>query len=159
PRQNNLCSGTPSGSPTCVPVVGEAWAAEIIAAQSALDRCTFTSFIGYEWTNSCTGDGGTAATCHKNVNFGQRNVPPLPFDSLKYTTQESLWAALDTGCHGGPCNAITIPHNSNLSKGQAFAIPQGSEAHAQKYQKLVEIFQHKGNSECFYDAADPAADA
>ena len=103
----------------------------------------------------CTGDGGASATCHKNVIFGDTNVPVMPADSLSNPTQESLWSALDTGCNGGPCKAITIPHNSNLSDGQAFNVPQGSEQHAIKYQKLVEIFQHKGGSECFFDPANP----
>jgi Protein of unknown function (DUF3604) len=155
-RQQALCDNTnPEQSATCLPIVREAWGNEIAAAGAALDRCKFTSFIGYEWTNSCTGDGGTAATCHKNVIFGDTNVPAAPFDSLSNPTQESLWTALDTGCNGGPCNALTIPHNSNMSKGQAFNVPQGSEQHAMKYQKLVEIFQHKGGSECFYDPANP----
>jgi hypothetical protein len=155
-RERALCDGTnPQDSATCQPVVQEAWQAEQAAAAAALDPCHFTSFIGYEWTNTCTGDGGSAATCHKNVIFGDTNVPIMPFDSLSNPTQESLWSALDTGCGGGPCNAITIPHNSNLSNGQAFNVPQGSEQHAVKYQKLVEIFQHKGGSECFFDPANP----
>jgi hypothetical protein len=155
-RQESLCnSATPQDSAICRPVVQDAWAAEIAAAAAALDPCNFTSFIGYEWTNTCTGDGGSAATCHKNVIFGDTNAPAVPFDSLSNPTQESLWSALDTGCNGGPCNAITIPHNSNLSNGQAFTVPQGSEEHAIKYQKLVEIFQHKGASECFFDPANP----
>ena len=155
-RQNALCGGTdPEQSATCLPVVEEAWGAEISAAAAALDPCHFTSLIAYEWTNTCTGDGGTAATCHKNVIFGDTNVPAAPFDSLSNPTQESLWSALDTGCSGGPCNAITVPHNSNLSNGQAFNVPQGSEQHAVKYQKLVEIFQHKGGSECFFDPTNP----
>jgi Protein of unknown function (DUF3604) len=154
-RQQALCNGNPQESAICRPVVQEAWSAEIAAAAAALDPCNFTSFIGYEWTNTCTGDGGSAATCHKNVIFGDTNVPIMPFDSLSHPTQESLWSALDTGCSGGPCQAITIPHNSNLSNGQAFNVPQGSEQHAIKYQKLVEIFQHKGGSECFFDPANP----
>lgn len=154
--QQTLCGALPPDSPVCRPVMQDAWTAEIAAAAAALDRCNFTSFIGYEWSSSCTGDGGSPATCHKNVIFGDTNVPQVPFDSVKYATQQSLWTALDTGCNGGPCNALTIPHNSNMSDGQAFSIPQGSEAHAIKYQKLVEIFQHKGGSECFYDPASPA---
>jgi hypothetical protein len=155
-RQQSLCNNTnPEESADCRPVVEEAWGTEIAAAAAALDPCHFTSFIGYEWTNTCTGDGGSAATCHKNVIFGDTNAPAVPFDSLSNPTQESLWSALDTGCNGGPCNAITIPHNSNLSNGQAFNVPQGSEQHAIKYQKLVEIFQHKGGSECFFDPANP----
>lgn len=118
-RQSALCGTTnPQDSATCRPVIQEAWQAEQAAAAAALDPCHFTSFVGYEWTNTCTGDGGTSATCHKNVIFGDANVPIMPFDSLSNPTQESLWSALDHGCGGGPCNAITIPHNSNLSNGR-----------------------------------------
>jgi hypothetical protein len=155
-RQRSLCGTTnPEDSTVCQPVIQEAWQAEQAAAAAALDPCHFTSFVAYEWTNDCTGDGGSAATCHKNVIFGDTNVPVMPADSLSNPTQESLWTALDHGCNGGPCNAITIPHNSNLSNGQAFNIPAGSEQHAAKYQKLVEIFQHKGGSECFFDPSSP----
>lgn len=126
-RQRALCcTANPGDSAVCQPVIQDAWQAERAAAAAALDPCHFTSFIGYEWTNSCTGDGGTAATCHKNVIFGDTSAPIAPFDSLSYPTQEQLWSALDTGCNGGPCNAITIPHNSNLSDGQVFHVPQGS---------------------------------
>jgi len=156
-RQAELCaSSVPTDSAICRPVVKDAWGAELAATAAALDPCTFTSFIGYEWTNSCTGDGGEAATCHKNVIFGDTNAPAVPFDSLSHPTQESLWSALDQGCNGQPCNALTIPHNSNLSSGQAFTVPQGSERHAVTYQKLVEVFQHKGGSECFFDPAQPS---
>src|SRR5262249_47404912 len=37
-------------------------------------------------------------------------------------------------------------------------LPQGLEAQSAKYQKLVEIFQHKGGSECFYDPDGGAQD-
>ena len=155
-RQQSLCNGNPEDSAICRPVVKDAWSAELAATAAALAPCKFTSFIGYEWTNVCTGDGGTSATCHKNVIFGDANPPSVPFDSLSNPTQESLWAALDHGCGGQPCKAITIPHNSNLSSGQAFTVPQGSEQHAITYQKLVEVFQHKGGSECFFDPANPS---
>jgi hypothetical protein len=74
-----------------------------------------------------------------------------------YSTQAELWSGLDQECSGDAgCEAITIPHNSNLSQGSAFDVPDGLEAQSAKYQKLVEVFQHKGNSECFYDSAPDA---
>ena len=101
-RQRSLCGTTnPEDSAICQPVIQEAWQAEQAAAAAALDPCHFTSFVAYEWTNDCTGDGGSAATCHKNVIFGDTNVPVMPADSLSNPTQESLWTALDHGCNGG----------------------------------------------------------
>ena len=109
--------------------------------------CQFTSLVGYEWTYSVGG------TLHKNVIFATDQVPPAPLDSNAYPSQEALWHGLDQQCRGDAgCEALTIPHNSNLSNGLAFSLPPGLEAQAARYQRLVEVFQHKGGSECFYDA-------
>jgi hypothetical protein len=138
----------------CEPVIKSAWQKEQAAAALAYDRCKFTSFVAYEWTHiSSKGD-----TLHKNVIFGSSKVPDRPFDSITYGTAPELWTALDQGCKASDgCEALTIPHNSNESSGLAFEVPTGAEAQMAKYQRLVEIFQHKGASECLYDA-DAGAD-
>src|SRR3546814_20771186 len=62
------------------------------------------------------------------------------------------------------CQTMTIPHNSNQSNGAMYlpidpatGVPQGrdaaqmTQADAQlraKYYRIIEIHQHKGNSEC-----------
>lgn len=148
----NVCGDAGTGS--CEPVIMTAWQKEQQAAAAAYDRCKFTSLIAYEWTKMIDGK-----TLHKNVIFGGDVVPPRPFDSLTHTTQEQLWSALATGC-GSPngCNAVTIPHNSNISQGLAFEVPAAAADRANmiRFQKLVEIFQHKGGSECLSaDNADP----
>lgn len=136
----------------CDGVVTTAWQKEQQAAAAANDRCKFTSFVAYEWTHMIKD-----TTLHKNVVFGSTDVPPAPFDSQVYDTQTALWKALATGCSGdGGCEALTIPHNSNLSQGLAFEVPSdpGDVDRMQRYQRLVEIFQHKGGSECL-SSADP----
>lgn len=147
---NNVCDGGTS----CEPLVTSAWQKEQQAAAAAYERCKFTSFVAYEWTKTVEGK-----TLHKNVVFANDKVPPRPFDSLAYPTQEQLWAALAAGC-GTPsgCEAVTIPHNSNISQGLAFEVPAGATDRANmiRFQKLVEIFQHKGGSECVSDdGSDP----
>jgi hypothetical protein len=98
-------------------------------------------------------------TLHKNVVFGGASVPARPLDSLTHPTQEDLWRGLASGCGGDAgCEAITIPHNSNLSEGLAFEVPTDptDQANMIRYQRLVEIYQHKGGSECLSDdGSDP----
>ncbi len=139
-----LCDGG-----ACEPVIKSAWQKEQAAAAVAYDRCNFTSFVAYEWTRV----GSNGETLHKNVIFGSDKVPERPYDSIAYAGQTDLWNALDQGClEQNGCRALTIPHNSNLSGGLAFEVPNGAQAQMAKYQRLVEIFQHKGGSECFFDA-------
>ncbi|MBS2018837.1 MAG: DUF3604 domain-containing protein [Deltaproteobacteria bacterium] len=147
---NNVCDG----GTDCTPLVTSAWQKEQQAAAAAYEPCKFTSFVAYEWTK--TEDG---KTLHKNVVFANDKVPARPFDSLTYPTQEQLWSALAAGCGtAGGCEAVTIPHNSNISQGLAFEVPAGATDRANmiRFQKLVEIFQHKGASECISDdGSDP----
>jgi hypothetical protein len=144
--QDTLCEGGACGA-----VVQSAWQSEQAAAAAAYEPCKFTSLVAYEWTHGVAG-----ATLHKNVIFGSAQVPAQPFDAIDYPTAPQLWTALDQQCAADAgCRAITIPHNSNLSQGGAFDVPAGAEAQMVKYQRLVEIFQHKGGSECFYDPQNP----
>lgn len=137
----------------CEPVVSSAWQKEQQAAAAANEPCKFTSFVAYEWTKT---NGGV--TLHKNVVFGGAVVPERPFDATSHPTQEELWRALAGGCGGAGCEALTIPHNSNMSQGMAFEVPtrDADRDNMIRYQRLAEIFQHKGGSECLSDdGADP----
>jgi len=129
-------------------------------AYDRTDRCAFTSFVGYEWTAS----SGQGLNLHRNVIFRNANVPPLPVSSVETDSAFALWAALQRQCiDGAPgCDALTIPHNSNLSgPGLIFesarvplaggAIPEVDAEEArlrQRWEPLVEVMQHKGDSEC-----------
>jgi hypothetical protein len=126
------------------------------AAETAYDRsdaCTFTSFVGYEWS----GSPGTA-NLHRNVIFRNHVVPRRPVSYFDEPTPQGLWAGLRSGCTdaAGGCDVLTIPHNSNLSNGIMFEEEQADgtpfdEAYAREreaMEPLAEIFQHKGASEC-----------
>jgi hypothetical protein len=119
------------------------------AAEAAYDRtdaCTFTTFVGYEWTGA-----PEAKNLHRNVIFRNAQVPPMPVTYYEAPTEERLWDALDDACGDlSGCEVLAIPHNSNLSGGMMFE-PINSGEYAVKrarFEPLVEVMQHKGSSEC-----------
>lgn len=141
---------------TCLEAAGTVWA-DIQSAANEFDddtaACAFSTFVGYEWTASPGNNN-----LHRNVLFRGASVPPLPLSYVEVQEPPDLWAALQTQCAtvGGDCEALTIPHNSNISGGQTFLTtkPDGSplgiaEAWLQReMEPLVELIQHKGDSEC-----------
>jgi len=127
------------------------------AAQQAYDPCTLTTFVGYEYTYP---EG------NRLVIFDSQQVPSEPIGYYERSPPAELWKALETVCLAEQgCQILSIPHNSNLSNGEMFSpldldgnpiSPEEAQLRA-KYETVVEIFQHKGNSECFPDVdnSDP----
>jgi len=122
------------------------------AAHDATSACTFTTFVAYEWS----GAPGTQ-NLHRNVIFESDKVPARPISYFDESWQDGLWARLRTECDAVPgCRVLAIPHNSNLSSGLMFEATKrdGSpidRAYAERQaamEPLVEIMQHKGDSEC-----------
>ncbi len=146
----------------CLEAGGEVWRDIQAAAEEAYDRsasCGFTSFVGYEWT-AIVDDG---KNLHRNVIFRNAKVPELPISWVDTPSASDLWDHLQTQCVDGipGCDAITIPHNSNLSADLMFASAHlarasdadrpvdADEAHRRaRWEPLIEIMQHKGDSEC-----------
>ena len=146
----------------CIAATGEVWREIQAAAEEAYDRsesCAFTSFVGYEWT--ATVDDGI--NLHRNVIFRNRRVPALPVSWVDTPSASDLWDALQSKCVDGipGCDVLTIPHNSNISAGLMFASAKlavsddadkpvdAAEARRRaRWEPLVEIMQHKGDSEC-----------
>lgn len=161
------------GGVLCLAQARQVWQDIQDAAEEAYDRtaqCAFTSFVGYEWTAS----GGQGLNLHRNVVFRNGSVPSLPVSSVETESAFALWGALEKECIAGTkgCDVLTIPHNSNLSgQGLMFqsARVRSSDAVAppvdreearlrQRWEPLVEIMQHKGDSECLLggDTTDEA---
>lgn len=127
------------------------------AANEANKPCEFTSFIAYEYT----GTPGTS-NYHRNVIFRNENVPALPVSYIDAPIDSKLWAGLDAVCdQADGCDYLTIPHNSNLANGRMAPYMQldtnsadglaNKLAYAEKRlqrEPIMEIFQHKGGSEC-----------
>lgn len=142
------------GGIDCPALAAEGWHRTIDAAQAAQDTtsaCTFTSFVGYEWSGA-----PGLSNLHRNVIFRSDVVPALPVSYFDATSPTALWDALTTGCLDvDGCDVLAIPHNSNWSNGRMFFVepaPGTDEAAAATrradLEPLVEIFQHKGASEC-----------
>jgi uncharacterized protein DUF3604 len=147
-----LCGPSSEFQAECLAEQRSVWLDEQTAAANAYEPCRFSSFVAHEWTNS---------TGHRNVIFGTDVVPPSPLDALTYTTSKDLWDALDAQCASGSgCRAITPAHNTNKSGGFQFAFPASTADVPQmrRYQKIVEIYQHKGNSECYAGASTTDAE-
>lgn len=132
------------------------------AADSAYDRsedCKFTTFVAYEWT----GASDSLANLHRNVIFRNGEVPQYPLSFIDAPSAPQLWDGLDEHCTDaeGLCDVLVIPHNSNLSDGYMFQLADpgadaGRARQRQRLERLVEIMQHKGSSECYYDPLNSA---
>ncbi|MDX1735459.1 MAG: DUF3604 domain-containing protein, partial [Halioglobus sp.] len=134
-----------------------AWLDLQAAAERHYDRsadCSFTSFNGYEYSNSTA-----RSKIHRNVIFRNERVPELPVSSLEENDPIGLWDSLDALCNqaGGDCEAISIPHNPNVSNGRSFGIfwrdeplpEQRRQARLRaRFEPVVEMMQVKGESEC-----------
>lgn len=144
----------------CLDAAFAPWIEMQAAAEEYYDRsddCSFTAFVGYEWTGMQSKSGGNL---HRNVVFRNAEVPALPISFIDTPGASLLWESLGLECleAEGQCDTLVIPHNSNLSAGYMFSgeLDDGGPMTAQyaqqrkRFEPLVEIMQHKGSSECFY---------
>lgn len=145
------------------------WRDEIIAAaEEAYDKspdCNFTSFVGYEYTRSPSG-----MHMHRNTIFKNATVPDLPGNYIDQPTLPALLGKLETECRLGlaACDVISIPHNSNISSGNGFnrlslrgfseEAQQAHRVQRHAFDRLMEITQHKGASECINGVTDILSD-
>jgi hypothetical protein len=152
-RFTEICGAT---NADCLAAASLVWQDTQDAAEEYYDRsdaCSFTTFVGYEWTSQPGGDN-----LHRNVIFRNAEVQAHPITTFEDSTPEGLFDALDAECMDlpGNCEAITIPHNPNVSQGRMFetVMSDGSPmtlAYAEqraRIEPIVEMFQNKGSSEC-----------
>lgn len=127
------------------------WADEVRAADRHYKPGKFTTFAAYEYSTTKR-DGGSM---HRNVVFrGTKNMPAIPFHRQLSLDPEDLWNWMD-GLREQGVESLAIPHNSNKSNGQMFALATWAGDpmtldHNQKRSRnepLVEITQVKGTSE------------
>jgi hypothetical protein len=150
-RFTDICGSDRTG---CVDAAGTVWQREQEAAAAAYDRCSFTSFVAYEYSPSLG-----ASTLHRNVIFRNEHVS-FPTSVFEQAKPQGLWGELKTTCldAGSGCDVLAIPHNSNESNGKMFFVeyPGATNLDEQRAQAqfranvepLVEVYQHKGSSEC-----------
>jgi hypothetical protein len=145
----------PDGA-NCLAQASLIWEDTQSAAEEFYDRtaaCSFTSFVAYEWSGQPGGNN-----LHRNVIFRNEVVPPLPISYMEEPTADGLWDELSAQCLQGlpGCDVLAIPHNPNASGGLLFAptnsngtpLTAASAARRAAMEPLVEMNQHKGDSEC-----------
>ena len=153
-RKAGVCG---PGNQWCREGLLSAWKQTQEAAEAHYDRsgeCRFSSFHAYEYSNS-----PGRSKVHRNVIFRNERVPELPVSSLEEGDPLGLWEQLQAQCNRaeGDCEAISIPHNANVSNGRMFRITWQDEPIAEQQRQarlrremepVVEMMQVKGESEC-----------
>lgn len=143
-----LCDGNLD---RCIAAEEATWLRVQEAANAFDDPGTFSTLIGYEFSSLLENFG----MLHRNVIFRGTNVTPHAISSNDVVNQADFFAQLDTACQA-PCEVLTIPHNTNFSWGKAFArtdedgytYTEGDIERRARIDRLFEITQQKGNSEC-----------
>jgi len=134
-------------------VLAPAWNDVITAADRNNRPGEFTALIGWEWSSAPDN-----ANLHRVVvsdadadaasNF-------LPFSATDSQDPEALWEFLSDTAAEFDVNFVSIPHNSNLSRGLAFAIedingrPITADYARRRmmWETVIEVTQTKGDSE------------
>ena len=157
-RSNPPCVEGDNGSNVCREAASTVWRETIQAAEDWNDtsnNCERTTFVAYEYSSFRNG-----SNLHRNVVFRNGVVPPMPISYVEARRAWRLWEMLDRDCNNTDtgCEVFAIPHNSNISNGRMFSIdyPGASSKQAQaeraalriRLEPLVEMMQHKGDSEC-----------
>ena len=142
----------------CREVAMNLWSDIQAAAEAYYDRtsaCELTTFIGYEYSGN-----SELSNFHRNVIFRGAEVPDYPTAYMEAPTEVALYQALQETCldAGTGCDVLAIPHNTNWSNGQMFHVENPSDMSLQaqadaaalraRMEPLIEIYQHKGDSEC-----------
>ena len=134
----------------CNPTTGGAplWEDIKDAADGANDPCTFTAFKAYEYTAT-----PYFFNQHRNIIF--RDEAPnavLSYYDTESSDEDVLLQGLQKFVDDG-FDLVSIPHNSNLSGGFMFPDPKSAEEARRRneLEPLIEIVQHKGQSECRWD--------
>ena len=144
---------TLTGIPALPQVEANTWAQITNTADAYNSPGEFTAFIGWEWSSI---PGG--ANLHRivitdsNAGVAQQYQP---YSFLNSSFPEDLWQWLDATSASTGADFISIPHNSNISKGFMFdtktlrgAPFSKSYINARmKWEKLAEVTQIKGDSE------------
>ncbi|TKB45962.1 DUF3604 domain-containing protein [Thalassotalea mangrovi] len=148
-RLKDICGE--DGKP-CQVAVEAPWARIQRAAAENYEPGKFTSLVAFEFSaNAPEGAGGMM---HRNVIFKSDTVPDRVFSAFEGPA-EDLHKWLEQNCTGD-CSVQAIPHNPNFYWGRLYwgKNSDGSEFTQEiverraRIERLVEIMQIKGNSEC-----------
>ena len=127
------------------------WASVVAIAEKHNDPGRFTTFVGYEYSSG-------SPMLHRNVMFAggpEHTLQARPFSSWDSPNPEDLWAYLESYREKTGGDVISIPHNSNLSRGNMFStVTYEGEPLSSEYARvrssiepIIEVTQIKGDSE------------
>ncbi len=147
PRNPELCADVEQ----CLANARATWQRTQAVAEEFNEPGRFTALIGYEFSALLREFG----MLHRNVIFRGTDVIPHALGSADVKNQADFFAQLDAACQT-PCAVLTIPHNTNFSWGLMFSRTDedGSAYSAEdlerraRLDRLAEVTQQKGNSEC-----------
>jgi len=155
PAKADICTEDPSA---CDDALLSQWERLQQQTNAANDPCTFTALNGFEWSAT-----PNFSHTHRNIIFASDKVTPTPVDYIRFPEIGQLYSQLEAGCRAEDgCDAITIAHNMNMGDGKSFDVETESErtlALRTRYERLVEVTQEKGTSECLPEYADRASKA
>ena len=151
----------------CQRAAASAWRDTVRAAETWNDTspaCQRATLVAYEYSSHRLG-----SNLHRNVIFRSAVVVPRPISYLEAPREWTLWSVLKHACLDvDRCDVLAIPHNANISNGRMFALdyPGAWSKRAQReratlrarLEPVVEIMQHKGDSECRNGLADVLGD-
>ena len=131
--------------------IRDVWESVVAIAEKHNDPGRFTTFVGYEYSS-----GGPML--HRNVMFAggpAHTLQARPFSSHDSRNPEDLWAYLESYREATGGDVISIPHNSNLSRGNMFrTVTYDGEPLSHEYARvrssiepIIEVTQIKGDSE------------
>jgi len=138
-------------------LIDQTWQNTVATADKHYTPGKLTTFAAYEYTSVTTQGRGDASfiggNLHRNVVFKDA-APNRLFSVLDSPNPEDLWDWMDDERAQGR-DVMAIPHNSNVSDGEMFALKtyDGSEMDAAYSQQrirnepIVELTQVKGTSQ------------
>jgi hypothetical protein len=154
-RKEDICGE--GDAALCRDWAGKVWREIQASAEQYYDRtsaCSFTTFHAWEYSAS-----PGRSKLHRNVILRNEIGPELPISWVDEPTAIGLWEKLDERCNSTEtgCEAMSIPHNPNLSNGRMFVPPYMNEPIEEQrrqatirasFEHVVEMTQVKGDSEC-----------
>lgn len=138
-------------------MISSMWQEAIAIADEHDDPGVFTTLIGWEWSSI---PGG--ANLHRVVFTSADSTVAgkwVPYSSIDSMYPEDLWVWLEETSAETGAQFVSIPHNSNISKGRMFAetslrgepFTKESAQTRAKWETVVEATQFKGDSEAHPD--------
>ncbi len=142
---HGICKDNPEA---CEAARLDLWQRTQNAAKTANQPCEYTALNAFEWSST--------EWLHRVVVFADDNVPKFPLDALRFETPDLMLEELEKRCRPEDgCKALSIPHNPNFTQGNMWKMKDLKEAKRRgEFERLVEVFQIKGNSECL-NTSDP----